>query len=316
MLNWLGGKGVAGWTAVDRGADGLVGVTVLAPGAGGKPRVVKCAAMPGGPLDAGALAGLAKKIAVPDCPWTLPLSRKEYSILMVPEPPVPPAELERSVRWAISGMIDYPADEASIAWMKIPSVDRLPNRPPDLYVLLAKSELIARHKAEFQQARIPLQAVDVRETAQRNIAALAEKPGEGVGLLTIGKQGVQFTITCNGELYLDRFVEESLFDHAQRDEAAERRAFERIALQVQRSLDFIGRTMTFIDIDRVLMAPMPGRLELDPDVISQHLSLPVEALDLASLFDFSQTPELAREENQALYFTALGAALRFMKKKA
>jgi MSHA biogenesis protein MshI len=52
------------------------------------------------------------------------------------------------------------------------------------------------------------------------------------------------------------------------------------------------------------------------DFIAQHIQVPVETLDLGTLFDFSETPELARKENQAPYFFALGAALRFMNKTA
>jgi MSHA biogenesis protein MshI len=316
MLGWLGKKTDTGWTAVDAAGDGLYGVSVLPPHTpGGKPRVLKCGAMPGAQLNAGALAGLAGKISVPGCPWTLPLERKAYTLLVVEEPNVQPGELEQSVRWSISSLIDYSADEANIAVMKIPTATLSPNRTAHIYVVAAKSEVVARYRDLFKQARISLQAIDVRETAQRNIAALAEKPGEGVGLLSIGKQGVHFTITFNGELYLDRFVEEPLLVDPLADVDAMGRAGERMVLQVQRSLDYIGRTLQFITIDRVLLAPMSGNSQLG-DFIAQNIQVPVAELDLASLFDFSETPELARKENQVPYFFALGAALRFMKKTA
>ncbi|MDO9449390.1 MAG: hypothetical protein Q7J21_02815 [Rugosibacter sp.] len=320
MLGWLGKKKDAGWTAIDVGSDGVHGVSVLAPRTpGDKPRVVKCGAMPGQRLDADTLIRLARKISVPGCPWTLPLSRKEYNLLVVQEPTVQPDEFEQSMRWSISTLIDYPVDEANIAWMKIPTVTLLPNRPPQMYVVVVKSEIVAWYSALFQQAKVPLQAISVRETAQRNIAVLGGGPGEGTGLLSIGKHGVYFTATFNGELYLDRFVEESLFVAPLTDAAhapiEEERACERIVLQVQRSLDFISRNLQFIDINRLLMAPMPAYPDMG-DFISQHIQVPVEALDLASIFDFSQTPELALRENQAPYFFALGAALQFMENKA
>jgi len=314
MAIWFGKKGDAGWTAVDARDEGLAGVTVLAPHApGGKPRVAACAILPGAKLDVDSLIALGKKVSVGACPWTLPLQHKTYSILVVPEPSVKPDEIDQSVRWSIDPLIDYPVDDASIAWMRIPTANLLQNRPhdPQLYVIAARYDLIAEHKALFQKAGVALRAIDVRETAQRNIAALAEKPGEGVGLLLIGGQGVQFTVSFNGELYLDRFFEESLFDSAE-DADAQARACERIVLQIQRSLDFVGRNLPFIDVHRILLAPMPGHLELG-DFISRHLPVPVESLDLASLFDFSLTPELARQETQALCFSALGAALRFLK---
>ena len=86
---------------------------------------------------------------------------------------------------------------------------------------------------------------------------------------------------------------------------------ERVVLQVQRSLDFVARTLGFIDVKRVLLAPSIGNLDFG-DIIGQNLQIPVERLDLGSVFDFSQTPELMQQENQARYFYALGAALRFM----
>lgn len=314
MQGWFGKHRAAGWTAVDYTPDGLVGVSVMRPQSpGGKPRVVRCGTLPGAQLGAEALARLADKIAVSGCAWTMPLNRKEYNILVIQEPPVLQSEMQQSIRWTLGTMIDYPVDEANVAWIKIPTVQNLPNRLPHLYVILARSDFISQRAALFQQARIQLRAIDVRETAQRNISALAEKPGEGLGLLFAGRQGVQFTVTFNGELYLDRFIEESLFDSSAQDEEARSRAFDRIALQVQRSLDFVNRTMPFINVGRILVAPTPADIGLLGH-LEQSLGESVEALKLDAIFDFSKTPELAKAENQARYFTALGAALRFMEK--
>lgn len=318
MVSLFKKKGDAGWTSVAIETDGVYGVTVLAPlKPGGKPRVVKCASIPGDQLDAESLTGLASTISAQGCPWTLSLGRKEYKILVVPEPSVPRDEFDQAVRWLIGDMLDYSVEDANLAWMHIPTVELLPNRASNLYVLLAKKDIIAGYETLFENAGVTLQAIDVRETAQRNIAALVGKPGEGAGMLYIEKSGTQFTITYNNELYLDRFIQESLFAQepdaadAQIDPDAKAQSGERIVLQIQRSLDFIGRNMAFIDIRHILMAPMPGTLKMG-DFISPHLQVPVETLDLASLFDFTQTPKLEREENQAFYFSALGGALRSM----
>lgn len=314
MINLHKTKKTAGWTAVDTGADGLYGVTVLAPlTRDGKPRVVKCGVISGAVIDAGALTSLAKKISINGCPWVLSLIHKEYKILVVEEPSVLSSEIEDSVRWSIGSMIDYPVTEANLTWIQIPTQSLLPNRPPHLYVMAAKSEFIAQCVNVFQKAKINLQAVDIRETAQRNIAALTELPGEGVALIKIDKQGAQSTITFNGELYLDRYAEESSLGKGLTDADTKDRVGERIVLQTQRSLDFVARTLGFIDIKRVLLAPSPSNLDFSDD-LTQNLQVPLEKLDLASIFDFSQTPELMQQENQSLYFFALGAALRFMKK--
>lgn len=299
------------WTAVDAAHGGIHCVSVEPPaGLGGKPKVLACGAVEGGDLDAPSLLRLAKSAAVSGSAWVVALDRKTYGILVAEEPAVRSDEMEESVRWAISSLIDYPVVDAAVAWMKIPTEKLLPNRPPHIYAVAARREMVERYRQVFKEAKLTLQAVDVQETAYRNIAALIAKPGEGVALLSIGRRGLQLVVTFQGEMYLDRYVDETAIGSSADDVALER-ARERVVLQVQRSLDFIGRTLPFIDINRLVLAPMPGETGLR-DRIAENLPVPVESLDLSSVFDFSSTPQLKDESNQANYFVALGAALRFM----
>jgi MSHA biogenesis protein MshI len=237
------------------------------------------------------------------------LGRKSYRILVAEEPAVRVTEMEQSLRWAVSTMIDYPIDDAVVSWMRIPTEKLMPNRPPHLYVVVARKDLVNGYRDLFKNAKLPLKAVDVRETAHRNIAALVARDGEGIGMLSVSLRGVQFTVTYQGELFLDRYVDETFFG-AHVDAAMRERASERLVLQVQRSLDFIGRTLPFIDVNRLILAPMPGEIGLR-DRLAENISVPVEALDLNTVFDLSKVPELASIGAQANYFVALGGALRF-----
>ena len=312
MASLLGKKGATKWSAIVADAVAVRAVTLgaAAKGSSGKPRVLACASELSGELSVQVLGGLTRKLALANQRLVFTLGRHDYRMLVVPEPLVLPDEVEQSLRWTIANQIDYPVDEANVAWMKIPTLEQQPNRPAHLYAVVARRERIAQLEQLFTAAGLALDAVDVYETAQRNIANLIGIPDEGIGLLRVGQDGVQFTISFNGELYLDRFVEEVLFDASPADEAAEQRAMERIALQVQRSLAFIERNMPFISVARVLIAPLPQPMALEK-FIAEHLSLPVEKLNLADCFDCALTPELLQEHNQAVYFTALGAALRF-----
>ncbi len=278
---------------------------------GGKPQVVKCAAAPEPQFDAEVLSRLARKIAVPRFQWTLPLGREDYKIMVLPEPAVKPAEMAGSVRWSLGTMLDYPVAEASVDWMSIPTLKYLPQRQKHLYAIVARNEVIRQRAEPFRQAKMNLDAVDVRETAQRNIAALLEKPGESLGMVSVNPQGVEITFTFEGELYLDRFIEAPLATAVAGGDESRNRMFERITLQVQRSIDFVHRTLPFMRVGRIAIAPLPAPIALR-EYLAQNIAEPVEMVDLASVFDFSLTPELAAEETQARYFVALGAALRGM----
>lgn len=303
------------WIGVDAAPAGLFGARVLPPAEmGAKPMVAGCGAVEGAALDAQSLPRLAEAIAAGECSWVVPLDRKAYKILVIEEPTVRQDEMAQSVRWAISNMIDYPIADANVAWMKIPTSKLLPNRPPHIYVIATRAETVAAHVQAFKLVKLTLRAVDIQETAQRNIASLVAKPGEGLALLAAGKRGVQLTVTFDGELYLDRHIDENLFGESV-DEAARARARERVVLQVQRSLDFINRTLPFMDIQRLVLAPMPEESALR-NQIAENLSVAVEQLDLSEVLDISRAPQLQQMASQADYFVALGAALRFGDKTA
>jgi MSHA biogenesis protein MshI len=195
--------------------------------------------------------------------------------------------------------------------MKIPTAELQPNHARHLYAVVARHSLIKTQQVLFQKCKINLRAIDVRETAQRNVAALLEKKGEGLGLLRVAPDGVSISFTFNGELYLDRFIEQPLAEILAADEAGREKIFELIALQVSRSIDFIARNFPFMAVQRMVLAPLPVSMALR-DYLAGNLSLPVEQLDLADLFDLSLTPELTAPENQSRYFIVLGAALRGM----
>src|SRR6185436_11488697 len=112
-------KGSGGWTAVDAGPEGIVAASVRTPEApGAKPKVLKCAQLGETELTASALSQVAKKVSA-GFPWTMPLSRGDYKIFVIPQPTVEPQEMAQSVRWSLGSMLDFPAEDAAIDWMSI-----------------------------------------------------------------------------------------------------------------------------------------------------------------------------------------------------
>src|SRR5688500_12860661 len=146
--------------------------------------------------------------------------------------------------------------------MSKPTAQQMPQKAANIYAIAAHRDVVNRRTEPFKKAKVPLQAVDVRETAQRNIALLLQKPNEGIGMVALNNRGVQITFTFGGELYLDRFMEEPIEPFLTGDDEARDRVLDRITLQVQRSVDFMNRTYPFIQVRRVVIAPMPAPVPL------------------------------------------------------
>jgi MSHA biogenesis protein MshI len=313
-MDW--GLGSRGWTAVDCGGSASLCAVSLktAVGAGQRPEVMAALEQPSetGAADTEALRGLLA-LTPRGLPQLVTLPRAQYGLRVMPEPAVPPREMANSLRWAISVDSADPSAEINLAWMRIPTEEQMPARPRHLYAITTPTATLAAQLAAWRPAGLRPKVVDIRETALRNIAAALERPGEALALVAADAEGVGFVFTHEGSLYLDRYLSQPVAELAHADEAARGRAYERIAQQLNRSIDAVHRSYPFITVKRVVVAPMPDRPGL-PKWLAAQVPLPVEGLDLAQLVDMAAVPQLADSPAlQARCLVAIGAALRGVK---
>jgi MSHA biogenesis protein MshI len=305
-----------GWTVIDC-CDGpsLCAVSLKAAvRTSERPQVLNVAELAGlGPdPDAAALRDLMGLVDR-SLPVLMTLARTQYRLRVMPEPAVPQREMLASLRWSLSSEGDGPLEDVNLAWMRIPTEEQLPSRPRQLYAVMTGKAWLTTRLAAWRQAGVRPKVVDIRETALRNIAGALERPGEGLALVSADAAGVGMVFTHQGSLYLDRYIEQPLAELRAADAATRIRLHERIALQLMRSLDVIGRSYPFMPVTRVVVAPALEDLGLF-EYLAAHLPLAVEPLDLNQVFDLGKVPALAQScALQARCLVPLGAALRSAK---
>ncbi len=295
------------WAAVDIGPHAMMGV-VLSPSRQGEPtRVMKAARLTyeGALPDPAALAGLARELGAESMPWTLLPQRDEYRLSVMPAPQVPDAERVQGVRWQLASTLDFPAEDASIDVLPIPTRAWEPERAPELYAVAARGDAIAAYVNLFQEARLRLACIDIRETAQRNLANLTGPADELAAMLVFGRDEVQITFSWHGELYMDRLIAEA---GANDESAARREAYaERMQQQVQRSLNAVRGSYPFVRGCRIVVAGAPDGFCTS---LASALQEPVLPFSPEAYFDLWHVPELKDEQTFMAYLPAIGAALR------
>lgn len=255
-----------------------------------------------------ALDKLARECHADRYQCTTLLSPREYQILSVDSPNVPPAELKTAIRWRLKDLLDYHVDDATIDVLDIPQEKHAPPRSHPMYAIAAPSATVEQRQEMFGQARIPLGVIDIPEMAQRNIAALVEPEGRGVAMLSFDDDGGLLTFSAGGELYLARRIDVPLAGQSGTEQR--NAAFDRISLELQRSLDHFDRQYHYVTLSKLVLAPLGPEGEGLKSHLSENLYTPVEAIDLDGVLDLSAVPTLKQPELQQRYFLTLGAALR------
>ena len=301
---------IAGWLVASIDGDGIC-VAHIKHVQSAKPEVTFVKDYPVNQSSVPAeLEKIAKELQADRYQCATLLASGEYHIMSVEAPNVPPEELKTAIRWRLKDMLDYPADEATVDVLDIPVDKSASVRAHSVYAVAARNSLIEQRQALFKQARIPLSAIDIPEMAQRNISALLEPEGRGIALLSFDAAGGLLTITYAGELYFTRRIDVTLQQLKQSDENARQATYDRVTLELQRSLDHLDRQYHFITLARLVLAPLvEGGAELQA-YLAANLYMQVEILDLESVLDMTKAQELMQPELQQRYFVLLGAALR------
>lgn len=236
---------------------------------------------------------------------TTVLDANEYSLLLTEAPDVPPDELRAAIRWRIKDLIDFHINDATLDVFDTPG-EKAAGRARSMYAVAARSSAIQKRADMMSAAGINLDVIDIPEMAQRNLAALLPEDAKGVVLLSFTPSGGLITISKQSEIYLSRNIDVGLDALTQLSSDAAS-MFDRIALEIQRSLDYYDSHFRQAPINTIALAPMPREVPGLVDYLKANLSANVITMDLTKLMEceVELKPEL-----QSACLTVLGAALR------
>lgn len=295
-----------GWLTIAFFGNGAASATVRRNGAE-KPMVLSTGFLEG-PAAPEPFEKWAKELQASRYQVSTLLGWRDYQLLTVEAPNVAADELKTAIRWRLKDMLDYHVDDATIDVLDVPVDPNAPARQHSMFAVAARNTVIQQKQALFGEARFGLSVIDIPEMAQRNIAAQLEPDGRGLAMLSIGEDGGLLTLSFRGELYLSRRIDVTPEQVAEEDFERKQATFDKITLELQRSLDHFDRLYNYISVAKLLVAPCRHH-GLD-SYLSSNLYTPVETFSLADVFDLSAVPALEDIGQQQAYFHLLGAALR------
>ena len=289
-------------TALISGSDGTACASVSKPQTD-RPVLEKGGlyALNPGETPADSLQRLVRKLSLGSDSFTTLLPVGDYHLMMVEAPEVPPSELKAAVRWRIRDLIDFHIDDAVLDVFDAPPSGAR-GVQESIYVVVARNATIKSLIEPFESAGIEPGVIDIPELAMRNIAARLESDKEGLALLHFEENHVLVTLTRDATLYLARSMD---FGYAQLLESPE--LVDRIALELQRSMDYYDRHFQQAPIRSVALCPLPVELPGLASGLGEQTGLPVQSLNIEDIVTIGDAVE---RDQLALCTLAIGAALR------
>lgn len=299
-MQWFKSKKSDGWTAL-RSTDNSTYIARVSARRDQKPLVTLAATYNQSIRSDIDLKPLVKKYQLDRVNVSFVLDTRDYQLVQVDKPKVPDNELKEAVRWQLKDAISFPVEEATIDIVKIPHNPQSSENEEYVYAVACPNTLIASMSGRLLASKANLKVVDVRMMAQRNIANLLATEGQGEAILTFGKGSALLTFTYQGEIYNARRIEI--------DEDKTSTSFEKISLELQRSLDGFEAKFRHIFIKKLLVAPFDAR-EQFCEHLRDAIYTKVETFDLEDIFEFDDSTTIQGLSQQASFLHVLGAAMR------
>ncbi len=235
------------------------------------------------------------------------MSSEAYQLLMVEAPDVVEAELQEAMRWRVKDMIDFPVEKAVIEVFDIPDQKSSGDM---MYVVVAKSEVIAKRVKLMLDAGFDLSSIDIMELAMRNVASLLPENKQGVAMVWLGLHSGYITLTKESTLYFTRHLSgsEKLFGALYSDSVTEEMEgwLDTVVIEIQRTLDFYESQYQQPPASGVVLVPLIKPVEGLTEYLSSQLGVNVRYLELNNLFEINENLDL---DQVALCLPAIGAAL-------
>ena len=308
MFGLSRGSLLPGWVGCAPTGDHTA-FALVQPGADGKPAVRWTATEPGAQPVA-ALQRLRRSRSLHRHRCVALLQRHQYQCLAMDAPAdVPRDDWAAAVRWQLKDTVDFAVDTAAIDVLAVPEGTSY-RAQPQLIAVAAAAAQVRPLVEQAADAGAPWTAIDIVETALRNLSALVEPAGRAQALLHCQAQHATLVVTYGGELLSTRQLELSLALPDDADVAQRQAVYEQAGLELQRTLDGIERAFGQVTLARLLITPMAGVQALC-DHLGPLLYVPVAPLVLDEVLDLSAVPELlAQPALFNLQLCAIGAALR------
>jgi len=169
-------------------------------------RILRCGVLPRGDDSLPDYARRIRALGLPARQVVAVLPLAKCQLLQIEAPGVPPAELKAAARWRIKDIVETHLDDLTLDVMHVG--DERQRTQKHVFVAVAANTAIAEVTGLLAAAGLALQAIDIRETAQRNLqSALAQTLGlreRATALLVVHGAQCLLTISANDELFYTR----------------------------------------------------------------------------------------------------------------
>jgi hypothetical protein len=289
----------------------VVHAAQVAHSAGERPRVTWLWQADAPTLESG-LRALRGAQRLKGCSLVGVLDRARYRMQATDAPDIPREDWRDAMRWQLKEQLDFPIEDAVLDVLEVPASTQLRQNSAVMAFVVPREDYTAIELAA-DDVGLNWAALDVPETALRNLCALAAEEDKAHALMVFGEAHGVLVITYKGALLMARHIEVAAEALTGREDVRGA-ALSRAALEMLRTVDTFERMHSQASLSGMTVALPPGCGADVIEMLADLIYVPIQPLMLSQWFDLDALGELqaARLNSEPTFneLCVIGATLR------
>jgi len=236
---------------------------------------------------------------------TYVLSPAEYHLSLMEAPQVAREEVSPAIRWLLKDSINYPIEEAIVDTFEVP-YPRAKDNVKMVYAIAMNKNRISAIETLLDASGLNLKYIDIPELALKNVIQDHPAVLKGCVFIQLDRLGGKIILCRAEQICIARSFDLKL-DGLGKNEIQDNAILETLALEIQRSFDYLNSVFRQSIQNVIVLAPSRVNSDLIQTSLKSSLGSEVALFKMEDYFSF-ETPLSEAEKVESLI--ALGAVLR------
>jgi MSHA biogenesis protein MshI len=205
------------------------------------------------------------------------IAKHDVQIFQIERPAVDDSEMLQAVGWKLKDLISYDISAAVVDVFDMPPSSKTPQK--QINAVVANAAVVGAYVERIRDSGLELNAIDIHDLAGKNFSQVYGITDKTFALLHFGDNDGLLNIYHDGDLYVSRDLKLGVLD-MQSDGDEEGSLYDRLLLELQRSMDYFESFYGLGQVQELLIFPRNPALEKMASYLQNYVAY---ELDFATI---------------------------------
>ena len=200
------------------------------------------------------------------------IAKHDVQIFQIEKPAVVDAELLQAVSWKVKDLVSFDVAAAVVDVFDMPASSK--SLHSQINAVVANEAVVGGYVERIRESGLELRVIDIHDLAGKNFSRAYDLSDKTYALLQFGDKDGLLSVYHDGDLYISRDLKLGVLD--MQPEAGDESLYDRLLLELQRSMDYFESNYGMGQVQELLIFPQCAGTEKMATYLQNYVSYEID----------------------------------------